>query len=146
MDPLAEGIAPPTPPPSVDERVLSAARAKATGTGSESPTHLPKATQRTYDNGSKQRRNAREQTMSDNIVFPCPACGTKYSVGPHHAGKKTSCKKCGAALTVPQPNVQNPTIVGGTRTIRRADMAPSVSERKCFVLGKVILKAAAELI
>lgn len=60
--------------------------------------------------------------MSDNIVFPCPACGTKYSVGPHHAGKRTTCKKCGAAVTVPSPQVANPTIVGGTRTIRRADI------------------------
>lgn len=68
--------------------------------------------------------------MSDNIVFPCPACGTKYSVGPHHAGKKTTCKKCGAPVTVPSPQVANPTIVGGTRTIRRADIEPGASARE----------------
>ena len=68
--------------------------------------------------------------MSDNIVFPCPACGTKYSVGPHHAGKKTTCKKCGAPITVPSPQVANPTIVGGTRTIRRADIEPGASARE----------------
>lgn len=68
--------------------------------------------------------------MSDNIVFPCPACGTKYSVSPHHAGKKTTCKKCGAAVTVPSPQVANPTIVGGTRTIRRADIDPGASARE----------------
>lgn len=68
--------------------------------------------------------------MSDNIVFPCPACGTKYSVGPHHAGKKTTCKKCGAPITVPTPQVANPTIVGGTRTIRRADIEPGESTRE----------------
>ncbi|MCA8936071.1 MAG: hypothetical protein KDB68_07680 [Planctomycetes bacterium] len=67
--------------------------------------------------------------MSDSIVFPCPACGTKYSVGPHHAGKKTTCKKCGAPITVPTPQVANPTIVGGTRTIRRADIDPGESTR-----------------
>ncbi|MCB9896294.1 MAG: hypothetical protein H6839_17830 [Planctomycetes bacterium] len=66
----------------------------------------------------------------DNIVFPCPACGTKYSVSPHHAGKKTTCKKCGAAVTVPTPQVANPTIVGGTRTIRRADIDPGASARE----------------
>ncbi|MCA8916451.1 MAG: hypothetical protein KDB90_13655 [Planctomycetes bacterium] len=66
----------------------------------------------------------------DNIVFPCPACGTKYSVSPHHAGKKTTCKKCGASVTVPTPQVANPTIVGGTRTIRRADIDPGASARE----------------
>ncbi|MCB9933125.1 MAG: hypothetical protein H6841_06875 [Planctomycetes bacterium] len=66
----------------------------------------------------------------DNIVFPCPACGTKYSVSPHHAGKKTTCKKCGAAVTVPTPQVANPTIVGGTRTIRRADIDSTASTRE----------------
>lgn len=68
--------------------------------------------------------------MSDTIVFPCPACGTKYSVGPSHAGKKTTCKKCGAPVTVPSPQVANPTIVGGTRTIRRADIDPGASARE----------------
>jgi hypothetical protein len=68
--------------------------------------------------------------MSENIVFPCPACGTKYSVSPHHAGKKTTCKKCGAPVTVPSPQVANPTIVGGTRTIRRADIDPGASARE----------------
>ena len=71
--------------------------------------------------------------MSENIVFPCPACGTKYSVSPHHAGKKTTCKKCGAPVTVPSPQVANPTIVGGTRTIRRADIDPGASAREEMV-------------
>ncbi|MBE7490779.1 MAG: hypothetical protein HS108_03295 [Planctomycetes bacterium] len=68
----------------------------------------------------------------DTIVFPCPACGTKYSVGPHHAGKKTTCKKCGAPVTVPTPQVANPTFIGGTRTIRRADIE-AVSKQESSV-------------
>ncbi|MBX3474993.1 MAG: hypothetical protein KF754_11470 [Planctomycetes bacterium] len=65
----------------------------------------------------------------DTIVFPCPACGTKYSVGPHHAGKKTTCKKCGAPVTVPTPQVANPTFIGGTRTIRRSDIDAMTAAR-----------------
>ncbi|MHC4841251.1 MAG: zinc ribbon domain-containing protein [Planctomycetota bacterium] len=68
--------------------------------------------------------------MSDNIVFPCPACGTKYNVGPQHAGKNTKCKKCGASITVPTPQADNQTVIGVTRTIRRADIAPGASSRE----------------
>lgn len=66
--------------------------------------------------------------MADNITFPCPACGTKYNVSASHAGKKTKCKKCQAPMTVPTPEVANPTIVGGTRTIRRADIDSVISD------------------
>lgn len=57
-----------------------------------------------------------------NIVFPCPACGTKYSVPPQHAGKTTTCKKCGAQVAVPVPASDGPTLAGSTRTIRRSDI------------------------
>jgi hypothetical protein len=36
------------------------------------------------------------------IAFACE-CGKSFSVGEEHAGKRTKCPKCGAALTVPQP-------------------------------------------
>ena len=65
--------------------------------------------------------------MSYAITFPCPACGTKYNVGPAHAGKKTTCKKCGAPMTVPMPDMANPTVVGTTRTIKRADIEAIIS-------------------
>lgn len=34
------------------------------------------------------------------IAFACE-CGKSFSVGDEHAGKRTKCPKCGAALTVP---------------------------------------------
>lgn len=36
------------------------------------------------------------------IAFACE-CGKSFSVGDEHAGKRTKCPKCGAALTVPTP-------------------------------------------
>lgn len=116
----------PTPPPAVDRAVLAAAQSKAADLAGSG---LPKKAEMSYSGKSGQDAG-RETAMSDAIVFPCPACGTKYSVGPSHAGKKTTCKKCGAPVTVPSPQVANPTIVGGTRTIRRADIDPGASARE----------------
>lgn len=130
-DPIGNRFRGPTPPPEIDRTVLSAAARKARMLAGEGDSRLPEAGQKSYSEQSTQKQDSREQTgMSDNIVFPCPACGTKYSVGPHHAGKKTKCKKCGAPVTVPSPEVANPTIVGGTRTIRRADIDPGASARE----------------
>lgn len=109
----------PTPPPAMDQRVLDAARSRAGG----GAPRLSEEGQKSYTGRSGVPDHGREPSMpEDTIVFPCPACGTKYSVGPHHAGKKTTCKKCGAPVTVPTPQVANPTFIGGTRTIRRSDI------------------------
>lgn len=108
----------PPPPSEVDRAVLGAAgreAAKLASVGLSQPGKM------SYSEKSNEVERG-EPAMSDNIVFPCPACGTKYSVSPAHAGKKTACKKCGAAITVPSPEVANPTLVGQTRTIRRADI------------------------
>ncbi|MCC6465880.1 MAG: hypothetical protein IT463_11120 [Planctomycetes bacterium] len=131
----------PTPPPEVDRRVLQAAGEHARGLGSAS-SRLSEEAKPTYSNESGPRDRQREQAMSDTIVFPCPACGTKYNVGPQHAGKKTTCKKCGATVTVPTPEVANPTIIGGTRTIRRADIDPGVSAAHAPVQGPAAMAAA----
>lgn len=124
QDPLGQGrFRGPTPPPEVDQRVLDAARRR------NSP-RLPENAQMGYISRSGNPDQGREPSMPDDtIVFPCPACGTKYSVGPHHAGKKTTCKKCGAPVTVPTPQVANPTFIGGTRTIRRADIEALKGEK-----------------
>ncbi len=37
------------------------------------------------------------------IIFSCQGCGQRYSVAEQLAGKKTTCKKCGTAITVPTP-------------------------------------------
>ncbi|MBK9974576.1 MAG: hypothetical protein IPP14_07360 [Planctomycetes bacterium] len=118
----------PTPPPEVDRTVLDAARRKASESAGQKAPRLSEKVEKSYIGRSGKPDQGREQPMSEElIVFPCPACGTKYSVGPHHAGKKTTCKKCGAPVTVPTPQVANPTIVGGTRTIRRADIEALVN-------------------
>jgi len=131
QDPLQPGrFRGPTPPPEVDQHVLDAARRKASGGAAAKGPRLPEGSQMSYTSRSGSADQGREQSMSeDTIVFPCPACGTKYSVGPHHAGKKTTCKKCGAPVTVPTPQVANPTFIGGTRTIRRADIEAIKGER-----------------
>lgn len=36
------------------------------------------------------------------IRFSCPGCGHVYSVAAEHAGRRLSCKKCQAAITVPE--------------------------------------------
>jgi predicted RNA-binding Zn-ribbon protein involved in translation (DUF1610 family) len=130
-DPIGNRFRGPTPPPVVDRRVLQAAADRAAALGNPGGPRLSGHGEKSYTNGSNKEQASTEQTAmsEDNIVFPCPACGTKYSVSPHHAGKKTTCKKCGAAVTVPTPQVANPTIVGGTRTIRRADIDPAASSR-----------------
>src|SRR5579872_1764617 len=40
--------------------------------------------------------------MSDAIRFACPQCGEKLKIAAIHAGRATSCPKCGGSLTVPQ--------------------------------------------
>lgn len=131
----------PRPPAALDEVVLGAAR-KAAGQGARG-VGAPKpvlAANKSYDNASKVKSGAAGgagESAMDNIVFPCPACGTKYSVPAQHAGKTTPCKKCGANITVPVPQVANPTIIGGTRTIRRSDIEDaSTSERAAPVMKK----------
>ena len=124
-DPFGNRFRGPTPPPGMDENVLKAAAdraARLSGEGSRLSAEGEKSYSKWSTNKSEQSNSREQTTMSDNIVFPCPACGTKYSVGPHHAGKKTTCKKCNAQMTVPSPDIANPTIVGQTRTIRRADI------------------------
>lgn len=130
-DPIGNRFRGPTPPPLVDRKVMQAAAERAAALGNPGEPRLSAEGEKSYSRSPKNGQESTEQTAmsEDNIVFPCPACGTKYSVSPHHAGKKTTCKKCGAAVTVPTPQVANPTIVGGTRTIRRADIDPSASTR-----------------
>ncbi len=131
QDPFNQRFRGPTPPPALDRAVLSAADAKAAElAGSRLSNKAAMSYSSQPGSANQQAENRRESVMSDAIVFPCPACGTKYSVSPSHAGKKTSCKKCGASVTVPSPQVANPTIVGGTRTIRRADIDPGSSTRE----------------
>jgi hypothetical protein len=120
QDPLANRFRAPTPPPGVDDAVLNAAGRQA---ARMAQGRLSKKAEKSYSSETGPTEDSRESTMSDTIVFPCPACGTKYSVSPSHAGKKTTCKKCSAQITVPSPEIANPTIIGQTRTIRRADIA-----------------------
>ena len=121
-DAMMDSFRGPTPPPAIDEKVMQAAGRAASRLSAEA--------EKSYSKKSNTKQSTEQPTMSDNIVFPCPACGTKYSVSPHHAGKKTTCKKCSAQVTVPTPQVANPTLVGGTRTIRRADIDPGASTRE----------------
>ncbi len=127
---------PPAPPVAVDQAVLAAAQSAALA--GVPPFVSP---EKSYDSDSRRKAGpaksgAREPQM-ETIVFPCPACGTKYSVPEQHAGKTTTCKKCGATVTVPAPQVANPTIIGGTRTIRRSDIEDaSSSERAAPVMKK----------
>ena len=104
-DPFKNRFRGPTPPPGLDAGVLKAAAERAARLSAEG-SRLSAEGEKSYSKWSSNSSESTEQTtMSDNIVFPCPACGTKYSVSPHHAGKKTTCKKCGAAVTVPSlPN------------------------------------------
>src|SRR5688500_7112075 len=127
-DAMMDSFRGPTPPPAVDPKVLQAADKAASRLSAEA--------KKSYSEKSNTTKSTEQTTMSDNIVFPCPACGTKYSVSPHHAGKKTTCKKCNAQVTVPTPQVANPTLVGGTRTIRRADIDPGHSSREEAIDGK----------
>lgn len=132
----------PAPPSAVDETVLAAARDAASKLKAAAVGE-PKAvapTKKSYDVQSKGNAGARSgagESAMETITFPCPACGTKYSVPAQHAGKSTPCKKCGASITVPVPQVANPTIIGGTRTIRRSDIEDaSTSERAAPVMKK----------
>lgn len=119
----------PTPPPAVEKRVFAAARKARVSTEDSNP--YGKGSSKTDVSNQKAKQTIEtEQTMSDNIVFPCPACGMKYNVGPQHAGKQTKCKKCGATITVPTPQAENQTVMGMTRTIRRADISPGSSARE----------------
>jgi hypothetical protein len=127
-DAMMDSFRGPTPPPAVDQKVMQAADKAASRLSAEA--------KKSYSEKSNTTKSTEQTTMSDNIVFPCPACGTKYSVSPHHAGKKTTCKKCNAQVTVPTPQVANPTLVGGTRTIRRADIDPGHSSREEAIDGK----------
>ncbi len=134
----------PAPPGAVDEAVLAAAQtaAKSLKAGNRGSPQPVAAGKKSYDGNSSGKAagasigGARESSM-ETITFPCPACGTKYSVPAQHAGKTTPCKKCGASITVPAPQVANPTIIGGTRTIRRSDIEDaSTSERAAPVMKK----------
>jgi hypothetical protein len=127
----------PAPPGAVDEAVLAAAQTaaenlKAGNNGRPQPVAAGK---KSYDGHSSGKaagaaKGGAGESPMETITFPCPACGTKYSVPAQHAGKTTPCKKCGANITVPVPQVANPTIIGGTRTIRRSDIEDaSTSER-----------------
>lgn len=129
-DPIGKRFRGPTPPPGLDRTVLSAAASRAGKPDTEGESVLPDGTQKSYSNENTDSQAREHTTMSDNIVFPCPACGTKYSVAPNHAGKKTKCKKCAAPITVPSPEVDSPTIVGTTRTIRRADIDTGAHARR----------------
>lgn len=111
----------PTPPPGADSWILGQARRRAAELARTDADGGSQSVGNSYSDAAAEAAH-REQAMSDSITFPCPACGTKYTVGPHHAGKKTICKKCQAAMTVPEPDVGNPTVVGATRTIKRADI------------------------
>ena len=122
---ITDNFGGPTPPPAVEKIVFAAARKARVSTEDSNP----------YGKGSSKTDVSKqtietEQTMSDSIVFPCPACGMKYNVGPQHAGKKTKCKKCGAGITVPTPQAENQTVMGMTRTIRRADISRGSSARE----------------
>ncbi len=117
---------PPPSPPGLDKAVLDAAARQA---ASMARSGLSNSSGNSYSDTVRVNKDSRELAMSDNIVFPCPACGTKYSVGPNHAGKNTVCKKCNAKMTVPSPEVANPTIIGQTRTIRRGGIERSPARK-----------------
>ncbi|MCC6149286.1 MAG: hypothetical protein IT461_03460 [Planctomycetes bacterium] len=132
----------PAPPSAVDETVLAAAQEAASRlkAGNVGRPEAVVGAKKSYDGVTKGKAGAGSgagESAMDSIVFPCPACGTKYSVPTQHAGKTTPCKKCGANITVPAPQVANPTIIGGTRTIRRSDIEDaSTSERAAPVMKK----------
>jgi hypothetical protein len=56
--------------------------------------------------------------MSDVITFNCTGCGMPYRVAATYAGREFACKKCGVALTVPQPEPQVE-MGSGTEVMRR---------------------------
>jgi hypothetical protein len=127
MSKLLKNLGPPASPAEVDAAVLSAASRVAARRLDDGPS---KMVQNSYSGESRQGQAPEpESEMSEPIVFPCPACGTKYSVAASHAGKKTKCKKCNAQITVPSPEVANPTLIGHTRTIRRSDIERSSSRK-----------------
>jgi len=140
-DAFLNHLRPPQPPPSLDAAIMARASAKAAAlaAGGDAPPFV--SGQKSYDvepqrKAGPAKAGAKEPPM-EPIVFPCPACGTKYSVPQQHAGKSTTCKKCGASIMVPVPQVANPTIIGGTRTIRRSDIEDaSSSERAAPVVKK----------
>ena len=132
----------PAPPSAVDETVLAAAHQAASRlkAGNVGRPEAVVGAKKSYDGETKGKAGANSgagESAMETITFPYPACGTKYSVPAQHAGKSTPCKKCGANITVPMPQVANPTIIGGTRTIRRSDIEDaSTSERAAPVMKK----------
>ncbi|MCA8913198.1 MAG: hypothetical protein KDB82_15975, partial [Planctomycetes bacterium] len=74
-DPIGNRFRGPTPPPALDRKVLGAAAEKASVLSNEDEPRLSGNAQKSYSNKSTKTQESREQTaMSDNIVFPCPAC------------------------------------------------------------------------
>ena len=40
------------------------------------------------------------------IRFACPQCSTDYSAAEEHAGKRTTCKKCGTKFLIPAADAE----------------------------------------
>gem|GEM_PF-2377030 len=45
------------------------------------------------------------------IRFACPGCSSVYSAAEEHAGKRTTCKKCGAKFLIPNSSDAEPASV-----------------------------------
>lgn len=48
------------------------------------------------------------------IEFACPVCSKRFKVDEKHGGRKTSCKACGAEMTVPSQGEEEAEITGET--------------------------------
>ena len=64
-----------------------------------------------------------------SICFPCGDCGQKYEVGDDLAGKKFSCRVCGAALSIPVPR-RIPSAVAPASPQPRPARPKSVSHKR----------------
>ena len=50
----------------------------------------------------KRKRKRRRQEQARSVLVPCATCGAWMRVREHQMGKAVRCRKCGAALNVPQ--------------------------------------------
>jgi ubiquitin-protein ligase len=68
------------------------------------------------------------------IDFVCPSCHQRFSVANHLAGRSGKCKKCGAAITVPQVSAPAPEPAAAPRLPMRTRrlMADAAAMRKTF--------------